>query len=344
MIKTITSFFLALLSFISSVFGFTSRQIFADFSEGMYNYCPCVFEENGIRHLYYCTNTEKYNVTDHIGYRTGKAGIFGKNRYGKQTVVLSPGEAGSWDSRHVCDPTVIKGDFEYSGISYSYLMAYLGCSSDDCTENKIGLAVSQTPEGPFTKVGSAPFKDYKRETANFEWGVGQPSLINKDGHADVLLFYTKGTAVRTCTIVEEWDFSNLSDPRQLSENILSEDGISGSDGNADCINNADFAYDGKNNEYIIVSEGHPYPTDSPDFISAYVRLTSIKAADNFENAKHTNLCTVGTAETGYKRNHNACLLRDEFGGIGSDNIKIYCSKSETGNDSLWSYRIFEYSI
>lgn len=344
MLKTITSFFAALLSLISSVLGITAKPVFLNAAEGIYNYCPSAFEEDGTRHLYYCTNTEKYNVTDHIGYRKGTVTVFGKFRYGKESIVLSPGEPGSWDSRHVCDPSVVKGRFSYCGKTYSYLMAYLGCSSDDCTDNRIGLAVSEHPEGPFVKAGSSPFIDFTGEPGKSEWGVGQPSLVSKDREGCVLLFYTKGTAVRTCTIAEEWNLSDLSSPENISGGILSEQGILRSDGNPDCVNNADFALNETENTYYAVSEGHPYPDDSPNFISDFVRISSFRDSDGPDNAKHTEITVIGKSQTGYSRNHNACIVRNEYGMICADSLTVYCSKSDTGSDSLWSYRIFEFDV
>ena len=36
-----------------------------------YNYCPTSFEEDGVRHIYYCANKIHGNVTDYIVYRKG---------------------------------------------------------------------------------------------------------------------------------------------------------------------------------------------------------------------------------------------------------------------------------
>ena len=55
--------------------------------------------------------------------------------------------------------------------------------------------------------------------------------------------------------------------------------------------------------------------------------------------------TVGIKETGAPRNHNVGLARDEYGHIPNNGyITVYYTVSETGNDSLWSYRIYEYNV
>ena len=122
-----------------------------DGEDYFYNYCPSIFIEDNVQHVYYCTNKDEGNVTDYVGYRTGQI-TNNKLEYSSETkFVLSHGENGSWDSRHACDPSVIKGEFKFHGEQYSYLMAYLGCVPSDCTLNETGIAVSKTPEGPWVK-------------------------------------------------------------------------------------------------------------------------------------------------------------------------------------------------
>ena len=61
---------------------------------------------------------------DYIGYRCYDP----QNGWSDETIVLSPSASGVWDDKHNCDPSVIKGTFEYNDTNYSYLMAYLGCT------------------------------------------------------------------------------------------------------------------------------------------------------------------------------------------------------------------------
>ena len=341
--RTISVFFTTLLYLVTSTLGITAKMVFVNLTPGIYNYCPSVIEEDGTRHMYYCTNKDKFDITDHIGYRKGTKNIFGNYKYGKETIILAPSEEGAWDSRHVCDPAVVKGEFNYNGKTYGYLMAYLGCISNDCTENKVGLAVAEKPEGPFIRVGDKPFIDYVRKTDKFEWGVGQPSLLSKDKKSTVLLSYSKGTAEQSYTMIEEWDFSDLSNPKCAFSKKLSDKNIYQNDGSPDCILNADLSYDEEEKTYYILSEGHPYPSDDPNFISSYTRVTAIKESDGFDDAVHTEVFKFGTEETGYKRNHNACIVKDEYGRIDSDSITVYCSNSRTNGNTQWSYRIFEYT-
>lgn len=217
----------------------------------IYNYCPSVMQEGeNIRHIYYCANIADRAVIDAIAYRRGIR-VEGVWYWSPEQIVLTPSEKtfdyktfdwdgvdwsaqdwdkdvawdnGAWDRRHVCDPSVIKGEFAYRGENYSYLMAYLGCYVAD-RDNEIGLAVSKSPAGPWVRVEYAadPEKDVNHIDglvsekdpwtrgnrafiafdASFEeyydsaaaqiagaWGVGQPSLVSVDKKGKVLVFYT----------------------------------------------------------------------------------------------------------------------------------------------------------
>lgn len=50
-------FLLLLLLLLPSLALAESFPEFEPSGEGIYNYCPAAFEEGGVRHMYYCTNT-----------------------------------------------------------------------------------------------------------------------------------------------------------------------------------------------------------------------------------------------------------------------------------------------
>lgn len=318
--------------------------VFENEKEGIYNYCPSIIElEDGTRYIYYCTNTEAYNVVDHVGCR--KAPLEdGYYIYGDEKIVLMPTE-NTWDAQHTCDPSVVAGEFLYQGETYSYLMAYLGCITTNNQENELGLAVAKSPEGPFVKVGSEPLIHFSKEDPNspvFEWGVGQPSLINMDEHGQILIFYTRGDIYGTRIIVEEWDLSNLDAPVQKSQSTLSVNGLEDLNGGIDTMNNADFAYDSERNRFYAVSDCHPNPRSTPNFIASNFRVTYFEGTD-FENIEWKTVEVPGKEETGFKRNHNCGLVRDLYGHLLSDyQLSVYYTMSEQHDDYLWTYRIYEY--
>ena len=323
---------------------------FTSEKDGIYNYCPSVMQVSDDKmYIYYCTNSKSYNVTDYIGFREATKNPDGTWTWSEEKIVLSP-TAGTWDSRHVCDPSVVMGDFTYNGEKYSYLMAYLGCLTSNSQENEIGIAVAKNPDGPFVKVGNKAFIEYNRDmTINqdlFQWGVGQPSLINMDKSGEIMIFYTKGIPSRTCTIVESWNLSDLNNPVRHSSVILSERGLYNLNNGADIINNADFVYDAEAKRFYASSDCHPNPSSEPSFISSTFRITYFDKPSSYASFAWRTLCTVGEKATGFARNHNTGILRDGYGHLPNDYISVYYTVSitGTGNTSLWTYRIYDYHV
>ncbi len=327
------------------------EQQFDASKSGIYNYCPSIMQvDENTAYIYYCTNQTSKNVTDYIGCRKGTRNADGSWSWGSESIVLSPSKSTlfnkPWDSRHACDPSVIKGKFAYNGEEYSYLMAYLGCKSNDSQDNKVGLAVSKTPDGQFIRVGDAPFIDFEYEGSAdiWEWGVGQPSIINIDKESRVMLFYTRGDRDGTRTIVEEWDLSDLNAPSRISSEKLSAKGLKTLTGSQDIMNNADFVYDAGTGRYYAASDCHPNPSDAPDFISSHFRVTYFDYTGSFTSFTWKTLSTVGPDQTGFARNHNVGVLRDEYGHLPEDYLSVFYTVSITGDDSLWSYRIYDYFV
>ena len=308
---------------------------------GIYNYCPSIMQtSDDTRYIYYCTNSKSYNVTDYVACRKATRDESGEWKWSEESIVLSPTK-NTWDARHVCDPSVVCGSFKYNGETYSYLMAYLGCTSSDNQENKIGLAVAKTPEGPFIKVGTEPFVDFQKDPSSkaFQWGVGQPSLVNMDKKGTVMMFYTRGDKTATHTIAEEWDLSDLSSPKRNSSVRLSETGLNNLNGVQDIINNADFVYDSDAKRFYASSDCHPNPASAPNFISSHFRIGYFSEPTSYEYFVWRKLCEVGPSDTGFPRNHNTGILRDEYGHLPNGYISVYFAVSVEGNNSLWSYRI-----
>lgn len=312
--------------------------------DGIYNYCPSVLEEaDGTRYLYYCTNRNPYEIIDYIGCRRGTPNEDGSYTYGAETIVLEP-TAGTWDAHHTCDPSVVKGDFTYKGQSYRYLMAYLGCTSYDNQDNEIGFAVANDPMGPFVKIADTPTIPYVRKGDAWQWGVGQASLVSRDKGSRVYVFYTEGTATRTHEFVDEWDFADLEHPVRLSHADLATTGLTARTGGGDYIGNADFAYDAGSNSFYMATDSHPYPSDEPNYITAYFRAAYF-AGNDVTNVRWNELEHIGPAETGFARNHNVGLVRDAYGWLpGGNSLTVYYTGADKGANALWSYRLHAYTI
>ena len=326
-----------------------------------YNYCPSYFIEDNIAHVYYCTNKDEGNVTDYVGYRKGEV-VNNKVKYSDNSqYVLTHGEMGSWDSRHACDPSVVKGEFKYHGEEYNYLMAYLGCVPSDCTQNETGIAVSKTPDGPWikcdfkedgvTKINPiVPFSDFScNETS---WGTGQPSLVSVDKKGRVLLFTTVGATNGTFTNLREYDFSDIDNYKLLRERVsINIDGIRGSNGSASFINNADFGYDEVNKRIIMAKPRQFFGTDgkSPNFIADTIDVYYIDDTEGSEigdvlfAGKNTTkiwklIGSVNESLTGFLRNHNTGLVTDEYKRIDSSSpLGVLFTRSDEDKGGQWSY-------
>ena len=326
-----------------------------------YNYCPSYFIEDNIAHVYYCTNKDEGNVTDYVGYRKGEV-VNNKVKYSDNSqYVLTHGEMGSWDSRHACDPSVVKGEFKYHGEEYNYLMAYLGCVPSDCTQNETGIAVSKTPDGPWikcdfkedgvTKINPVvPFSDFScNETS---WGTGQPSLVSVDKKGRVLLFTTVGATNGTFTNLREYDFSEIDNYKLLRERVsINIDGIRGSNGSASFINNADFGYDEVNKRIIMAKPRQFFGTDgkSPNFIADTIDVYYIDDTEGSEigdvlfAGKNTTkiwklIGSVNESLTGFLRNHNTGLVTDEYKRIDSSSpLGVLFTRSDEDSGGQWSY-------
>lgn len=310
---------------------FTDELFGEDKNLNFYNYCPTVMMEgNRVMHVWYCTNRDDGVVYDYIGYRKGTLNASGKWEFTEKQIVLSPAgvSSGEWDGKHNCDPSVVKGSFTMNGETYSYLMAYLGCTTGDV--NQVGIAVSKAPEGPWIKVDSVnPIADYFHSTdyvddGEYYWGYGQPSLVSADGAGKVLLFYSKGTSKKTCEQVELWDLSDLDAPQKLKSAEVREGNCVNASGSGDCINNADFAYDPVNNRLYCIKEDFPYPNDSGiNWITATNTLMYVSLGEKgfdllFDETENYSWNVVGALSadgTTYVRAHNAGIMTDEYGRL-----------------------------
>lgn len=327
-----------------------------DGEDYFYNYCPSIKVEGDNMYAYYCTNEVWANVTDFIGFREGKV-IDNELRFKDEQLVLAP-TPDTWDLRHVCDPTVIKGEFKYEGEDYNYLMAYLGCVPSDCTLNDTGIAVSKTPQGPWVKCNGLhsttnkpinPLVSYKEfNWATNSWGTGQASLVSVDKKGRVMLFTTVGTKDGSFMNIREYDLSDISNYQLIREEQKTfTDGIVGT---SIRINNGDFCFDAKTKRFYMAKGRSPFGGDglSPNFIADAVDLYYVDASsyDNpfdifFDDNRSQSWVHIGVVDqqlSGYPRNHNTGLVTDEYGHMFDDTkIAVGFTSSQYGSVAAMSY-------
>ncbi|MCI8459732.1 MAG: hypothetical protein HFE46_08750 [Clostridia bacterium] len=323
----------------------------------VFNYCPAIIQEKDadgreVMHIWFCTNKDDGLIMDHIGYRKGIKQDNGKWVFGDLQIVLEP-TAGTWDARHTCDPAVIQGEFRLQGEQYSYLMAYLGCVTEDYSNNETGIAVAKEPQGPWVKVDALnPIVPWADECASGQWGTGMPTLMSIDGKGEVLLTFQ--SSVRG-TGVQRWDFSDLDVPELQAEFTVSltHNGIVNSAGQKCNVNIPDFAFDAQAERlYVfgVTNEKNP-PDVTTTRVNSHCVLAYIDHVKNMEE-----VCTVlqggkytwqvvgyvGPNDTGFERNHNPGIVRDPYGRI-PDSAKIgvivTTGRNSWDNDNIFTYRL-----
>lgn len=323
-----------------NIFSITNskNQLFIKEKEGYYVYCPSIIKEDNVYHNFYCSNSNSFEIIDSIYYRQC---IEGNNSfiYEEEIEILKP-SLNEWDSMHVCDPTIIEGQFLYNNNSYKYLMAYLGCNTIDNQQNKIGFAVSNYLDKEWIKTKEInPIINIsydKNHKDSFQWGVGQPSLINLDKKGNILVFYTKGTYNLTSQVVELWNLSNLNKPIKIWSTTLNDLGMN------DFISNADFIYN--DNELYMICDNHPFDSkilsNIPNSISIYkTNIEDFFSQHSFEKCKWNYVYKIDKNITNYEKNHNSCFVRTFYGEYITNHIAYsYAIEKENFAQSLWSYR------
>lgn len=296
-----------------------------------YNYAPCYIQtDNDTRYVYYCANQNSGEIVDFICWRKAikENGLW---LWGEQNIAFGPSE-NSWDMCHVCDPDIVKGSFWYKGKHYSWAMTYLGVAQWDCKANQIGIAFSESIEGPWVKFENNPIISCPN---TYSWGVGQDSMIslNNEGRFRIVYRYSDGTD-DFCRY-KDFDFSDADNYTESPHTVVSRDGL---------INNishtcpSHVTYDSVNEIYYIAAE---HVWDEPRRCCREILIGSLEK-DAFENGTGTwdVVYRFNQSNTGYVGNHNASFLRDSFGkNDGAATLGVAMSSSD--NSGLWSFQINE---
>lgn len=305
-----------------------------------YEYAPSVIADGNVEHIWSCQNAEAGVIRDHIFYTKRVKGAVVENRS-----VLEGGPAGTWDSFHTCDPSVLKTRVVYDGVKYDYIMFYLGNDVNASRHNQIGAAFAKSIGGPWKKY-LAPIVTSDDPHA---WGVGQPSAINLDSHGRILLFYTQGDHLGTRAYRREFHLDDTAHPLIGDAVLVTTDGLTGTDGVADWLNNFDVAYDPSSDRFFAVREQHPKPTTHPRYIGASLQIASIDAASIWKGGGKWRVEGAITPDlTGFPRNHNGGIKRTAIGTLPNPHqISVVFSRScaDTGEFTCktpeWSYNLWE---
>ena len=311
-------------------------------SQGYYNESPSAFEtESGDRYLYYTRNSVKNDdTTDSIAVRKGVYTASGW-KYGEAKTVLTTSASG-WDSKAVFGADVIKGTFAYGGKDYSYLMAYSGSSEKNRANAQIGLAVAETPDGEWVKVGTSPVVRFN--AGNYDpmgilsyRGAIEPSLVSFDQGGKVYLFYTYYEYLNGSYVLEI-DASNLDSIAIGGRKLVPVSGLKDQGASNTQLYSGDFVYDAEADSLIAVrniattvtvlpkvSEGIQIVTASADLLDTIYQdwvpgadrtsWWSQISADGKIEAEDTAVEDDVNKIFGYERIFGGCIVSDAYGHL-----------------------------
>ena len=345
---------------------------------GYYNESPSVIRIGAKQYMFYTRNEQKDMQTDTIAVRSAEYRN-GKWNYGEFRTVLRPTEKG-WDGASVFAADVVKGEFNYNGKIYAYLMAYSGSSKQNRTNAQIGFAVCDTIDGDYIKVGENPIVEFSKQEqtavglTNYK-GLTEPSLVSYDKKGKITLFYSHYGKFNNSYALE-MDCSDLNSVIRGGRIKLNVSGLA--DGlNSPMLFSADYVYDPDENIYIVcrnyggsvsglpsVAEAvQTVEADADEIYKVYDNLPGTVPAEGvwkLYNSRQRRISAIHTgvddADTsrgnGYKRIYNGCVVSDQYGhSVSSREIQIYFTSSAVsgddgleGNEYVFTPMIHEYTI
>ena len=300
------------------VFGFQGQS--------KYSYCPSALKQaDGTVHLYFCV-------------------------------------PGSWDDHHTCDPSVIEGNFTWKNTTYKYAMFFLS-NMYGVYYNEIGVAFSNDldadswvkyPQQIVKKTWSSE-GDQEIGGGGKSWGVGQPSVVSLDGKGKLLLTYTVGDIGGTRIVWAEADFSNMDTYSISTPQTIVQTGLKAIDNQSrDYTCNSEFAIDKNADKIVMIRPIQPMPNDYPNYLNSSLEIDYMNLSD-FTNQRGnwTQIYRITPDDTGYPRNHNATLLRDNFGHLQDwEEPEFYFTVSKAApevqpsgsNHAEWTYHIWKSKV
>ncbi|MGH3438518.1 MAG: family 43 glycosylhydrolase [Sciscionella sp.] len=154
-----------------------------------YNYAPSVMKDGGSYRMWWCSQLPGIQPAgDDILYATSHSldGPFSAG--GKSAAAAFHGSGGGFDSKHTCDPSVLR-------VKGTYYLYYTGSSGNREHGNSIGVATSKDGTA-FSRIEGGrpivtPAEDTRRSNG---YGVGQPSAVYLNGWVYLMFTDTTGEA------------------------------------------------------------------------------------------------------------------------------------------------------
>ena len=287
--------------------------------EGFLYEAPSVIKDGEEYIISYTTNKTAGNEDRVIAVRKGTFtdGVFS---FGEETVAVEPSEDG-WDKYNLDNSDIVKGNFTYGGENYSYLMVYQANGIPAEKRMQIGAALSKDAI-TWVKVGNSPLLSYDHEALGDTAGLCYPSVVNLNGNANLLLFYSRATALGTETRFVEINVADFASLETSGEIAIPSEGLP-LDGNEWGITvNADFAFDFENSMIYLVKDGFPYATNNAKKATK-IEFAKIALSDLYaQHAAWTKVVSVldGLDLGGYTRIYSAEFVTDGYSRINGNTL------------------------
>src|SRR5690625_4241999 len=153
-----------------------------------YDYAPTVIVEDSTEKMWWCG----HNVDgDGIYYSQSPLGA---DEWSDPLLVMSADQ--EWENVHVCDPSVVAGEFHIEGTDYRYLMYY---GAADLTSQNTKLGVAYSNDGvEWVKYADEPLLEDPQQI--YDYGVGMPALFAA-GDSVYAAYFNSGR--NSSTVVQE---------------------------------------------------------------------------------------------------------------------------------------------
>ncbi len=255
---------------------------------------------------------------------------------------------------NACDPTTVQGEFRFKDKTYNHAIFYTAMPYErfraitsnppprnSSEYNEVRLLFYSSLRNEIAYYGS--FFNFPRQPDDtLSYGIGQPSVINIDQKGKLLLFYTHG---RTNSTTSDWhtryrilDLANADAPVVGPEQMLNSNGIIP-------ITNGDYALGPDSKIYVITED--PSKWIEGIKVASGLRLLSLTANLNDLNTSLQNETwktekTFQKSDTNQSLNHNAGLIRNEFGHITDlSNIGIVFTGGDSNAKPIeWTYKLY----
>lgn len=317
----------------------TIEYIFTQY-EGYSYEAPSIIKDGEDVYVSYTTNSIAKGGDKVIAVRKGTF-TDGKFTFGAEKIAIRP-TANGWDKYNVDNSDMVKGEFNYKGTEYTFLMFYQASSFAAEKRYQIGAAVSKDGLN-WLKVGDSPIISYDYEVLGDTAGVCYPSLVNLNGKANLLLFFSKATSLVSETRFVEIQASNLDDLVMSGEISVPSKGLP-LDGNEwGIVINADFAYDSASNMLYVVKDGFPYASNNAQKATK-IEIAKIALSDMYkQNAEWTTVVNVldGIELGGYSRIYSAEFVTNAFSGIDGANAELLFTSgvsAENATDETYKFK------